>query len=137
LRRADLIIFSDRLPKEGLERRQVGFLTEPIPQDWDKSPKTFQRRKIMETLRKILYIDSNWKVMVLLVRGGVLIKSMVTLETTLLLLRKQNFDLILTEPLNMAILTPQESIKNRVMDVLKVLTNKCSFEFLDSQTAMA
>lgn len=91
----------------------------------------------METLRKILYIDSNWKVMVLLVRGGVLIKSMVTLETTLLLLRKQNFDLILTDPLNMAILTPQESIKNRVMDVLKVLTNKCSFEFLDSQTAMA
>lgn len=91
----------------------------------------------MEKLRKILYIDSSWKVMVLLMCGGIVNKSMVSLETALLLLTKQNFDLILTDPLNMDLLTPKESIQNRVMDILKVLTNESPFELLDSQTAMA
>ena len=91
----------------------------------------------MEELRKILYIDSSWKVMYVLIRGGIMIKSVVSLKTALSLLTKQNFDLILTEPLNMAMLKPYESIQNRVMDILKILTNECSFEFLDSQTAMA
>jgi hypothetical protein len=76
----------------------------------------------METLRRILYIDPSWKVMYILIRGGVMIKSMISLETTLSLLKKQNFDLLLTDPLNMTILSSQESLKNRVMDVLRVLT---------------
>jgi hypothetical protein len=76
----------------------------------------------METLRRILYIDSSWKVMYILIRGGVMIKSMLSLETALSLLKKQNFDLLLADPVNMTILNPQESIKNRVMDFLKVLT---------------
>jgi hypothetical protein len=76
----------------------------------------------MEKLKRILYIDTSWKVMYILIRGGVMIKSMLSLETTLSLLKKQNFDLLLTDPLNMTILSPQESIKSRVIDVLKVLT---------------
>ena len=76
----------------------------------------------METLRRILYIDTSWKVMYILIRGGVMIKSMISLETTLSLLKKQNFDLLLTDPLKMTIQNPQESLKNRVMDVLNVLT---------------
>lgn len=73
----------------------------------------------MEKLRRILYIDTSWKVMYVLIHGGVLIKSMLSLETALSLLKKQNFDLLLADPLNMNILNPQESIKNRVMDVLR------------------
>ncbi len=77
--------------------------------------------------------------MYILIRGGVMIKSMLSLETTLSILTKQNFDLLLTNPLNMTILNPQESIQNRVMDVLRVLTcsKKDSFGPFDSQTATA
>ena len=76
----------------------------------------------MERPRRILYIDPSWKVMYILIRGGNMIKSIISLKTTLRLLRKQNFDLLLTDPLNMNVLDPQESDKNRVIDVLKVLT---------------
>ena len=76
----------------------------------------------MEISRRILYIDPSWKAMYILIREGVMIKSMISLKKTLSLLKKQNFDLLLTDPLNMAIQNPQEPIKNRVMDVLKVLT---------------
>jgi hypothetical protein len=77
---------------------------------------------MMEKTRKILYIDKSWKVMYILIRGGVMIKSILSLEKTLSLLKKQNFDVLLADPLNMTILNPQESIKNRVIDFLKVLT---------------
>ena len=77
--------------------------------------------------------------MYVLNRGGVMIKSRLSLETTLSILTKQNFDLLLTEPLNMNMLTPQESIQNRVINVSRVLTcsNKDSSELFDSQTARA
>lgn len=76
----------------------------------------------MEMSRRILYIDPSWKAMFILIRKGIMIKSIISLKTALSLLKKQNFDLLLADPLNMSILNPQESIKNRVMDVLKVLT---------------
>ena len=76
----------------------------------------------MERPRRILYIDPSWKAMYILIREGIMIKSMISLKTTLSLLRKQHFDLLLTDPLNMNVPNPQESIRNRVMDVLKVLT---------------
>jgi len=76
----------------------------------------------MEALRRILYIDPSWKVMYILIQEGIIIKSIISLETTLSLLGKQNFDLLLADPLNMTVLDPQESIKNQVMDVLRVLT---------------
>lgn len=76
----------------------------------------------MERPRRILYIDPSWKAMYILIRGGIMIKSMISLKTTLSLLRKHNFDLLFTDPLNMNVLNPQESVKNRVIDVLKVLT---------------
>jgi hypothetical protein len=37
----------------------------------------------------------------------------------------------------MEMLAPYESIQNKVTDILKILTNECPFELLDSQTAMA
>jgi hypothetical protein len=117
------LIFSDKFAKGKFEQSQVEFLTEPISQDWNELRNPFLRRKTMETLRRILYIDTSWKVMYILIRGGVMIKSMLSLETTLSLLKKQNFDLLLADPVNMTILNPQESIKNRVMDFLKVLTS--------------
>jgi hypothetical protein len=76
----------------------------------------------MERPRRILYIDPSWKAMVILIQGGIMIKSMISLKTTLSLLKKNNFDLLFTDPLNMNLLDSQESIKNRVIDVLKVLT---------------
>jgi hypothetical protein len=85
-------------------------------------PKPYRRRKTMERPRRILYIDPSWKAMYILIQGGIMIKSIITLKKTLSLLRKQNFDLLLADPLNMNVLNPQESIRSRVMDVLKVLT---------------
>ncbi len=76
----------------------------------------------MERPRRILYIDPSWKAMYILIRRGKMIKSMISLKTTLSLLRKKNFDLLFTDPLNTNVLNPQESNKKWVMDVLKVLT---------------
>jgi hypothetical protein len=75
----------------------------------------------METVRRILYIDTSWKVIYILIREGVLIKSILSLESALSLLKKQKYDLLLADPLNMTVLNPQESIKNRVMDYLSAL----------------
>jgi hypothetical protein len=89
----------------------------------------------MKKLIKILHIDPSWKVMYFLIRGGVLIKSKVSLETALSLLSKQKFDLILSEPLNMAILTPQQPIEKEIMDSLKGLMKRFSGGSLESQIA--
>ncbi|MBI5606473.1 MAG: hypothetical protein HY879_24330 [Deltaproteobacteria bacterium] len=56
---------------------------------------------------KILHIDRDWQVIYILIREGTFIKSSVPLETALALLKKEDFDLILSEPQNIAILTPQ------------------------------
>jgi hypothetical protein len=61
----------------------------------------------MHKLIKILHIDPSWKVIYILIREGALIKSAVSLEKALLLLAKQKFDLILSEPQNIAIIQPQ------------------------------
>jgi hypothetical protein len=76
----------------------------------------------MDKGKKILYIDSEWKVMHIEVHQGIFFKQEVSLETALVLLLKEKFDLILTEPMNLSILGPKESIKGRVMNVLNVLT---------------
>ena len=76
----------------------------------------------MERPRRILYIDPSWKAVYILIQGGIMIKSMISLKTTLSLLKKKKFDLLFTDPLNTNLPDSQESIKNRVMDVLKVLT---------------
>jgi len=46
-----------------------------------------------------------------LIREGALIQSTVSLEAALTMLKNDKFDLILSEPQNMAILTPQRVIK--------------------------
>lgn len=51
----------------------------------------------MEKHKRSLYIDPRWIVMPVLKHGGV-IKSMLSWETGLSILTKQNFDLLLTEP---------------------------------------
>ena len=89
----------------------------------------------MNRLIKILHIDPNWKVIYILIRGGALIKSKVSLETALSLLSKQKFDLILTEPLNTAILTPQEPIERKIIKGIKELVQKYSEGPFEAQTA--
>lgn len=89
----------------------------------------------MNRLIKILHIDRNWKVIYILIRGGALIKSKVSLETALKLLSKQKFDLILTEPLNTAILTPQEPIERKIIKGIKGLVQKYSEGPFGAQTA--
>ncbi len=56
---------------------------------------------------KILHIDGDWKIVYIIIRTGSLIKSLVPLKTALNLLKKENFDLIISEPHHWAILTPQ------------------------------
>jgi hypothetical protein len=55
---------------------------------------------------KILHIDLNWKIFHLVVLPGTLIKTPISLETTLDMVKENNFDLIISEPHHKAILTP-------------------------------
>jgi hypothetical protein len=75
----------------------------------------------MNKLIKILHVDPSWKVIYILIRGGAQVKSAVSLETALLLLAKQKFDLILSEPQNIAIIHPH---------TLKVIINLFALAWL-------
>ena len=59
---------------------------------------------------KILHIDGDYRV-VYFDGEGVLIKSPVVLEDALILLKNTRFDLILSEPQQLAILTPRPAIQ--------------------------
>ena len=69
----------------------------------------------MTKLIKILHIDKSWKVIYILIRGGALVKTEVPIKTAVTLLKKQKFDLILSEPQNIAILDPQATIDDESM----------------------
>jgi hypothetical protein len=56
---------------------------------------------------KIIHINSQYDVIYVIIQDGTLIKSTVPLETALSMLKNERFDLILAEPQNIAILTPQ------------------------------
>ncbi len=56
---------------------------------------------------KILHIDPNYKVTYFINRPGSLIRSLVSLKEAIHLLKTEKFDLILAEPHNKAIWTPQ------------------------------
>jgi hypothetical protein len=58
-----------------------------------------------------MHIDDDYRVVYILIRQGALIQSTVSLEAALTMLKNDKFDLILSEPQNMAILTPQRVIK--------------------------
>ncbi|MCU0578958.1 MAG: hypothetical protein MUF69_05355 [Desulfobacterota bacterium] len=58
----------------------------------------------MKKIVKILHIDRNWKITYLIIRKGILMKSYLSLESTLSMVKKDFFDLILSEPQNLAIL---------------------------------
>jgi len=66
---------------------------------------------------KILHINSNWEVIYFIIRDGAFIKSGVPLKTTLEMLKNsEEFDLILSEPQNIAILAAQTKIEKAVSD---------------------
>jgi hypothetical protein len=60
---------------------------------------------------KIMHIDSDYRVVYISIREGALNKSPVVLEDALTLLKNITFDLILSEPQHLAILTPRPDIK--------------------------
>jgi hypothetical protein len=76
---------------------------------WEASPSlpAVRRNEPMKKTIKILHIDLNWDVFYILIQTGTLIKSTIPLKTAIALLKKVNFDLILSEPQNKAVLTPQ------------------------------
>ena len=61
----------------------------------------------MSRLIKILHIDPDFKVTYFIYRQGSSIRTSVPLETAIALLKKEDFDLILSEPHNKAILKKQ------------------------------
>jgi hypothetical protein len=81
----------------------------------------------MNRLIKILHIDPSWKVIYILIHGGALVKTVVSLKTALRLLKKQKFDLILSEPQNIAIIdretTLDEDTKRRLVHCKMDLKN--------------
>jgi len=63
---------------------------------------------------KIMHIAKDYQVVFILIKEGPLIKSTVSLEAALTMLNNETFDLILSEPQNIAILTPQSAIKKEI-----------------------
>ena len=61
----------------------------------------------MEVPIKILYINSDFKVTYFIKKSGSIIRSSISLEQAVKLLKSEEFDLILSEPHNKAILKPQ------------------------------
>jgi len=89
----------------------------------------------MERPIKILHIDLNWNIIYLVVRTGILIKTPVTLETALRMLKKVRFDLIMNEPQHKAILTPQAT-SDKLGSLLDSIPNSGSAQgTTDHQTA--
>jgi hypothetical protein len=66
----------------------------------------------MKRAIKIMHINSHYEVIYVIINDGALIKSTVPLETAISMLKNDTFDLILAEPQNMAILTPQTTSDN-------------------------
>jgi hypothetical protein len=62
-----------------------------------------------------LHVDPNWKVIYILIRGGALVKTAVSMEIALKLSAKLKFDLIISEPQNIAILDPRVTIDEDAM----------------------
>lgn len=67
----------------------------------------------MEVPIKILHIDSNFKVNYFIKRSGSIIRSPIPLEQAVKLLKDEEFDLILSEPHNKAILKPQADLLSK------------------------
>ena len=61
----------------------------------------------MNTPIKILHIDPDFKVTYFIKHPGAIIRSSVPLNQAIQLLKTEEFDLILSEPHNKAILKPQ------------------------------
>ena len=61
----------------------------------------------MQRAIKIMHINNHYEVIYVIIKDGALIKSTVPLETAISMLKNEKLDLILAEPQNMAILTPQ------------------------------
>jgi CheY-like chemotaxis protein len=61
----------------------------------------------MEVPIKILHIDSDFKITYFIKKSGSTIRSAISLEQAVKLLKEEEFDLILSEPHNKAILKPQ------------------------------
>ena len=61
----------------------------------------------MNTPIKILHIDLDFRITYFIKHSGSMIRSLVPLNEAIQLLKTQEFDLILSEPHNKAILSPQ------------------------------
>lgn len=73
----------------------------------------------MDSLKEILHIDKDWRITYILIRKGSIIKSSVTMEIAIRMLEKITFDLVLSEPQNMAILTPENENTGLWQEMLK------------------
>lgn len=56
---------------------------------------------------KILHIDADYQVVYIIIFDGIQITPSLPLETAISMLESQLFDLILSEPENIAVLTPR------------------------------
>jgi hypothetical protein len=61
---------------------------------------------------KVMHINNHYEIIYIIINDGTLIKSAVPLKTALSMLKNEKFDLILAEPQNMAIITPQTTSDN-------------------------
>jgi hypothetical protein len=68
---------------------------------------------------KILHVDPDYKATYFINRPGSLIRSHISLNKAIQLLKTKKFDLILSEPHNKAILNPQDHLNSFFSNELK------------------
>jgi hypothetical protein len=79
----------------------------------------------MNTPRKILHIDPDFNITYFIIHPGGTIKSSLSTQCAIQLLKKEKLDLILSEPDQKAILTPQNpseelDLKSVYQDIMEV-----------------
>jgi hypothetical protein len=67
---------------------------------------------VMKKPIKILHIDRDYQVSYFILRNGSFIQSSVPRKAAIALLKKECFDLIISEPHQRALLTPQEGTED-------------------------
>jgi hypothetical protein len=63
---------------------------------------------------KILHIDGRWEVTYILIKEGVSVKSPLPLEWAVKMLKTQVFDLIVSEPQDLAVFMPFTETKEEI-----------------------
>jgi len=87
---------------------------------------------MMSSLLKILHIDKKWKIYYILVWEGTLVENVIPIKSAVTLLEKQKFDLILSEPHNIAIFDSERMMDEASLRMFSSGEKSCNLLGIES-----